>query len=436
MGPAGQGLDAAQAAALEVDLRLVVELQQLLLQRLAQGDLEGPAFLGLAVQLLAEEAELAASVALGLVHGEIGVVQQGFHVLAVVRELADADAGRGREGRPGDLAGRRQLLLDALDGLGRLPGVAVGEDHDELVAGQPADDVGGAQLAAQALGDDAQQGIAGRMAEGVVDLLEAVQVEEQDVQRRAAAPGPGDRLAGLDQQQAAVGQAGEGVVEGHLANPVVAFLALQGQQAAALSLGFLALGLGADVGGDLHDALQLPVGAENGDIGRLQPEAPAVGAGVGVAAVCGAALAQPGPEAVEAVEAVQVGRLGRAELLVPAASNGLLAVAEELPVLAVGAQDAAVRGELGDRHGTLEGGEQFRLLAGRWGGRRRLLLHSSLQSRHRSAGVFPSTDALQDAPRRREPESWSVWFELPTGPLRTAEPVPGNPGRLGASTRG
>jgi hypothetical protein len=75
----------------------------------------------------------------------------------------------------------------------------------------------------QARGHLAQQLIAGGVAQGVVDLLEAVQVDEQHRQLLVVARGGGNGLVGLGLQQAAVGQAGQAVVEGQLADARRAF---------------------------------------------------------------------------------------------------------------------------------------------------------------------------------------------------------------------
>ena len=53
------------------------------------------------------------------------------------------------------------------------------DEHDELVAAEPADRVALAQDAGEPGGDAAQQLVAGGVAEGVVDVLEAVEVDEQ-----------------------------------------------------------------------------------------------------------------------------------------------------------------------------------------------------------------------------------------------------------------
>lgn len=62
----------------------------------------------------------------------------------------------------------------------------VAQHHDELVATEAAKQVVVAQVLVQPGRSSLQQRIAGGMAEAVVDVLEAVQVDEQHGQRGAA----------------------------------------------------------------------------------------------------------------------------------------------------------------------------------------------------------------------------------------------------------
>jgi len=112
---------------------------------------------------------------------------------------------RGRRSRPGDdddadAGGRRQAvgcrrLVDGADrgddALGddrRDVGVDVLGHDDELVATEACDGVARPDAAGDPLGDVAQDLVADVVADGVVDELEAVEVDEQDRERRAAAP--------------------------------------------------------------------------------------------------------------------------------------------------------------------------------------------------------------------------------------------------------
>jgi hypothetical protein len=58
-----------------------------------------------------------------------------------------------------------------------------------------------------------------RMAQGVVDILEAVEVEEQQRRHVASTADAGDRVLEPLEEQDAVGQAGERVVHGEIFGP-------------------------------------------------------------------------------------------------------------------------------------------------------------------------------------------------------------------------
>ena len=90
--------------------------------------------------------------------------------------------------------------------------VEVGGDHDELVATQARHRVGEPHHAEQALRDVFQHLVAGLVAQAVVDVLEAVEVQEQHGHLAAVALGTGQRLRQAVRQQLAVRQAGQCVV--------------------------------------------------------------------------------------------------------------------------------------------------------------------------------------------------------------------------------
>ena len=86
-------------------------------------------------------------------------------------------------------------------------------EHDELVAAEARDRVLGPQRGGDAVGGAAQHLVAARVAEAVVDRLEAVEVEEQHGQRGVLALQPADRVVEAVEEQHAVGQAGQRVVQ-------------------------------------------------------------------------------------------------------------------------------------------------------------------------------------------------------------------------------
>jgi hypothetical protein len=117
---------------------------------------------------------------LGHVHGDLGALQQLIGVAAMLGIEGDADACLHVQSQiiePERLVeGGLQL---ASNGHGALDGGNGGEQDGELVAAQPGDSVDLAQAAAQAFADLDQQLIAVVVAKGVVDLLEAVQIQQQ-----------------------------------------------------------------------------------------------------------------------------------------------------------------------------------------------------------------------------------------------------------------
>ena len=125
--------------------------------------------------------------------------------VAETRRVALADAGVGPAQRVDELA---HHALDAGD-------VLHGFQHDEeLVAAQARDEVARAHVAAQALRDFDQEGVAGGVAVAVVDLLEAVEVDEDAGELRAVAPRALDRLLERRREAHAVGEPGERVAVG------------------------------------------------------------------------------------------------------------------------------------------------------------------------------------------------------------------------------
>ena len=110
----------------------------------------------------------------------------------------------------------RERLLDSGqqpsgDG-GGVVGITVQQRQREFVASQPDDQVGAAQRVLEASAQLPEQLIAGGMAKGVVDLLEAVEVDEHEGQ--APLGSVGVPLLGQDgveqlEQRAAVAQAGQ-----------------------------------------------------------------------------------------------------------------------------------------------------------------------------------------------------------------------------------
>ncbi len=97
--------------------------------------------------------------------------------------------------------------------LGRGLGGDVFQHDDELVPAEPRDGVAGADRALDALADDGEQRVARLVAEGVVDEVEVIDVEEQDGDRGVAPQVPRERVSEAVEQEGAVREAGERVVQ-------------------------------------------------------------------------------------------------------------------------------------------------------------------------------------------------------------------------------
>jgi hypothetical protein len=199
-----------------------VDLQQRLLDHLAQLGLASETVGHAAVHLLVEDRRAPAAPALGSVHGEVGGADQVGRAHPVG---AQRDPDRDPDAQVAALDAER-LLHRAQDPLGDHRRLGrLGEplqQHRELVAAQARDGVAGAQRAGDPLGEGDEQLVADGVAEAVVDLLELVEVEEQ--QRAAVlrlAAGTPQRLLDAVNEQRPVGQPGEGVVQRLVLQPLL-----------------------------------------------------------------------------------------------------------------------------------------------------------------------------------------------------------------------
>ena len=93
-----------------------------------------------------------------------------------------------------------------------------GEQHHEFVAAQSRDGVFDAHAGLQACRDDFQHRIAHRMAQRIVDVLEVVKVQKQQGAAQVLPGEQGTLLAQAVHEQGAVGQVGQRVVVGQVAD--------------------------------------------------------------------------------------------------------------------------------------------------------------------------------------------------------------------------
>ena len=130
-----------------------------------------------------------AAVLFGAIERDVGAIDErrSVHRLAGNRG-GDADA-RGDANRPANRA-HLELLDRVAHRFGNPEGVVdrrIGQDHQELVAAEPAAHVALAQHAVQPGADRRQHGVARDVAVAVVDRLEAVEVDHQHRHLKAGA---------------------------------------------------------------------------------------------------------------------------------------------------------------------------------------------------------------------------------------------------------
>ncbi len=147
------------------------------------------------------------------IHGYVAVSQQGLQIDAIVRAGTDADAGRDQEfllvddQRPRcgfeDFVRHSAHCIDA--------GGILHQD-DEFVPAQPRQHIAVAQAGAQPGGDLLQQLVAGFVADNVVDVLEAVEVDQHQRGIHSLALAGRDRMLEGALEVRAIGNAGQLVV--------------------------------------------------------------------------------------------------------------------------------------------------------------------------------------------------------------------------------
>ena len=220
MHPAYQRFRADQAAARDFELRLVIQHQLAVAQRVAQAGFNAHALLHALVHVLAVEGDAAVGVgvvALGPFHRDVGQRQQGFGVVAVLRVDADADAGAQAQVVAADQERCVERRLQLLRHRGGFEVLAyIGQADGVFVARQARYQVFVAQRGLEALADLLEQFIADAPAQRVVDALEAVQVDEQDAAGRLVALRDHQGLVDQAREQRAVWQAGQFVVVGQV----------------------------------------------------------------------------------------------------------------------------------------------------------------------------------------------------------------------------
>ena len=108
-------------------------------------------------------------------------------------------------------------MADLLRYVGRILRAGdVGQDDDELVTALAHHRIPAANALPEPPGYSLQQPVASMMAQRIVDCLEAVQVDEQEGDSVALAPGLGQRKGCKVHHQDAIGQSGERIMSGEM----------------------------------------------------------------------------------------------------------------------------------------------------------------------------------------------------------------------------
>ena len=181
MLPADQRFHAGDVFAFRLDLRLIVDAQFAVLFGKAKFRFEREPLLMRFFRHRDVRLEIVAAHAFRAVHRDVGMLEQTFGAGRVVRIETDADArGHVQFGTVGE---RERHFHHAHDLLGDAHHVValhdVAQDHREFVARVTRNRIRRAHAGAQAFGHRHQHLIADGMAERIVDVLEAVEIDEQ-----------------------------------------------------------------------------------------------------------------------------------------------------------------------------------------------------------------------------------------------------------------
>ncbi len=218
---AQQQLEVRDRAAVEIEDRLGIQRHVLVVDRTTDPLGPGRRVIG-SVRICgigAVDGAAIAAVVLGLVHREVGVVEQlvASH-RGVTRVDDDADAGR-RAPLCRSIADDGAVVQRGHDPLGRAAGGGrrrVADQQRELVAAEAGDRVLATAGLAQRCGHGEQQFVAGLVAERVVDLLESVEIDQDHRAALAVSAAGAKPPAKLGVEAAAVDQPGERIVVGEV----------------------------------------------------------------------------------------------------------------------------------------------------------------------------------------------------------------------------
>ena len=217
MIPTHQRLDTDDMVVHRTHHRLVVYLQFVPLQRIMEIFLEEAAICRSLEQVGTEEAKASASTTLGGVERKIGVAHEAVAVIAVERRHRDAHRCADEAPTAIDGVGLRNAGDNARGDIAQHTTVFDPRHNDlKLVAAKAADLFLVTHDADQARGHLLEQGIAGCVAQRIVDLLEAIEVDQHDRARAALLRPECQRAFEQLRHAATVEQAGQRIMHRHV----------------------------------------------------------------------------------------------------------------------------------------------------------------------------------------------------------------------------
>ena len=218
MTPAQQRLYGGDGALVQIVDGLIVDLHLPPLVYVTQSPFQIETCQCLTVHLRRIELDVSSPPPLGPVHGGVGILEQLFHRFAVLRIDRNADTGSHEIAASIDLHRTVQRIADLARHHTDLTGVLdMIEHHHELVAPQPGHQILTPVAILQPLCDRFQHPVSGRMSQTIVDPFEIVQIDEQDPEAVFTSLRMGDSPLEMILQHAPVGQIGQCIVSGLIA---------------------------------------------------------------------------------------------------------------------------------------------------------------------------------------------------------------------------
>ena len=153
------------------------------------------------------------SEALGLVHGNAGILQQRECFVPMLREAGYADVGANTDRNALELEGPTNGITEIPDHLEQPVPVALAFSEDgKTIAIKAADQAASREHVFESISRRAKHGIARIVAEGVIYLLEAGEVQYKN--RHRLQRGIRQPLGNLFHEQETIGQPGQGIMSG------------------------------------------------------------------------------------------------------------------------------------------------------------------------------------------------------------------------------